>query len=257
MDCREALKHLFDYVDGELVGSSKIEVESHFAICQGCQRRIDFERNWKAMLKEKLSVSKAPSELKARIRVQIEEETGVSQKRFALSTLFKPQLALAIAALVMILGIYFFGLRQTVPQIVAEFVEEHEEYIEEGAPQDITSTDPQEVEAFFRDKVDFKPHLSNFVQKDWQFLGGKLQNITGRKTAYLCLKKEGIWVSLYLLSDKGVSMPSLEIMTKKGKTFYVIKYKGYNCILWRGDGMFCGLVSELAVQTLIDYASAV
>jgi len=48
ISCEEALRHLFDYLDAELVGDSQREMEQHLERCRNCFSRLEFERRLKA-----------------------------------------------------------------------------------------------------------------------------------------------------------------------------------------------------------------
>ncbi len=48
--CEEALRRLFDYLDHELDGSRRAEMEQHLKVCRGCYSRVEFEKRLKHRL---------------------------------------------------------------------------------------------------------------------------------------------------------------------------------------------------------------
>ena len=47
IDCEEALRRLFEYLDAELHEESRHEMEQHLARCHSCFSRVEFERRLK------------------------------------------------------------------------------------------------------------------------------------------------------------------------------------------------------------------
>lgn len=50
--CEEALRLLARYIDGELAGGERVDVERHLETCRSCYSRADFERRLKTQLSE-------------------------------------------------------------------------------------------------------------------------------------------------------------------------------------------------------------
>lgn len=48
IDCEEALRRLFDYIDAELAGEPQREMEHHLERCRICFSRLEFEKRLKA-----------------------------------------------------------------------------------------------------------------------------------------------------------------------------------------------------------------
>ena len=48
INCEEALRRLFDYIDAELAGEPQREMEHHLARCRSCFSRLEFETRLKA-----------------------------------------------------------------------------------------------------------------------------------------------------------------------------------------------------------------
>ena len=66
IDCEEALRRLFEYLDAELPGEPQREIEQHLERCRSCFSRVEFEKRLKAYTAE-LGREPVPSELEVRI----------------------------------------------------------------------------------------------------------------------------------------------------------------------------------------------
>jgi anti-sigma factor (TIGR02949 family) len=50
IDCEEALRRLFEYLDAELHGESRREMEQHLERCKSCFSRVEFEKRLKTYI---------------------------------------------------------------------------------------------------------------------------------------------------------------------------------------------------------------
>ncbi|MBI2839081.1 MAG: zf-HC2 domain-containing protein [Acidobacteria bacterium] len=71
LNCQEALRKVFDFVDGALEGVSLVEMRTHLATCRHCFDRAEFERLLKARM-ARLKANPASGELRARVQSLIE-----------------------------------------------------------------------------------------------------------------------------------------------------------------------------------------
>jgi anti-sigma factor (TIGR02949 family) len=67
IDCEEALRRLFEYLDAELNGEPQREIEQHLERCRSCFSRAEFEKRLKTHTAE-LGREPVPSELEVRVR---------------------------------------------------------------------------------------------------------------------------------------------------------------------------------------------
>lgn len=74
IDCEEALRRLFDYLDAELRGESHREMEEHLRRCRTCFSRLEFERRLKAHLGD-LANEPVSDDLQRRIRKALDSFT--------------------------------------------------------------------------------------------------------------------------------------------------------------------------------------
>jgi anti-sigma factor (TIGR02949 family) len=67
MGCEEALKHLLEFIDGELSNSEQESVDRHLRACRGCCSRMEFESRLKQRLST-LSSEDVSSTVRDRVR---------------------------------------------------------------------------------------------------------------------------------------------------------------------------------------------
>ena len=67
IDCEEALKRLFEYIDQELNAHKHEEMEDHLSKCRSCYSRLEFEKRLKQHL-QGAAKQKAPDELQGKIK---------------------------------------------------------------------------------------------------------------------------------------------------------------------------------------------
>jgi mycothiol system anti-sigma-R factor len=74
IDCEEALRRLFEYVDAELGDGRRREMDRHLERCRSCFSRVEFERRLKAHVAA-LGSADVPPTLEQRVRAVIDEFT--------------------------------------------------------------------------------------------------------------------------------------------------------------------------------------
>ena len=71
IDCEEALRRLAEYLDAELHGNSRREMEQHLERCRSCFSRVEFEKRLKAYTAE-LGHEPVPADVERRIRTLLD-----------------------------------------------------------------------------------------------------------------------------------------------------------------------------------------
>lgn len=67
LDCDQAIRMLFEYLDNELDDNDQQAMEAHLHDCRACFSRMEFDKRLKGMIKGKEIVS-APDALRGRIK---------------------------------------------------------------------------------------------------------------------------------------------------------------------------------------------
>ncbi len=71
-ECERVLEQIELYLDGELVGAVRVEVEQHLGGCGQCTGHADFQRKLKDMVRAKCGCDEVPPELVERLRALLE-----------------------------------------------------------------------------------------------------------------------------------------------------------------------------------------
>lgn len=74
MNCQEALKHLYEFLDKELTPEVEREVRQHLEACRPCDGHFDFEQAFLRFLHARCRSRTAPPELKRRILSELFDE---------------------------------------------------------------------------------------------------------------------------------------------------------------------------------------
>jgi mycothiol system anti-sigma-R factor len=69
IDCEHALRQIELYLDGELVGFERVEVERHLGECFPCSGHSEFQRRLKELLRDTCGCDEVPADLVERIRL--------------------------------------------------------------------------------------------------------------------------------------------------------------------------------------------
>lgn len=67
-DCERVLRQIELYLDGELVGFERVEIERHLGECSPCAGHSEFQQRLKGMLRAKCGCDEVPVALVERIR---------------------------------------------------------------------------------------------------------------------------------------------------------------------------------------------
>jgi mycothiol system anti-sigma-R factor len=71
MGCRETLREVERYVDGECLRELTLQVETHLAGCDDCHDHVEFQRHLKLLIATKCGGEALPEGLAERIRERI------------------------------------------------------------------------------------------------------------------------------------------------------------------------------------------
>jgi len=68
ISCKEALRLVNEFIDGELDGVSSAEVKTHFERCKRCYPHLELENHFREALKRACTRDKASPTLRERVR---------------------------------------------------------------------------------------------------------------------------------------------------------------------------------------------
>jgi mycothiol system anti-sigma-R factor len=69
IDCREAVRRMWAYLDHELGAEPVSEFEAHLESCQRCCGELEFSRHMREIVADKRGAQSVPPALRARIEI--------------------------------------------------------------------------------------------------------------------------------------------------------------------------------------------
>lgn len=76
IDCREAVRRMWAYLEHELSAKPVSEFEAHLETCQRCCGELEFNRHLREMVAEKEGAPPVPPELRTRIEILLADADG-------------------------------------------------------------------------------------------------------------------------------------------------------------------------------------
>jgi mycothiol system anti-sigma-R factor len=261
MNCREAVKHLYLEADNDSSSEERRAAKEHLFTCSECRRFFESEKEIKDLVFEKAPRRKTPLYLKERIFRRIGELERPSYFARIRSLLFAPgwnKTFVAIASLsLLFVGLVYLVLyinQDKKSHLIAdEIISQHVNYLDRQNLVDITSSNPRELELWFKDKVSFLVKAPNFDSAS--LIGGRLCSIFQKPVAVLVYKNQSQVLSLFVIDKPNLDISSMDMVDIDGKKLCRGYGKGVNLVLWKDRGLVYALVSGMREMELLRLAS--
>ena len=246
MACEGNGRLLHAYFDGELDPVHTVGFEEHLKTCADCARELREQQSMRQSLRSANLYAGAPERLRARIRAGLPDNADAHVQP-KLPVPRRPALewfaAAAAIAIVIVLGarvfVNFGGQRQT--NVVAqEIAASHIRSLQPGHLFDVQSTDQHTVKPWFDGKLDFAPPVSDFANKGFPLVGGRLDYLDNRAVAALVYQRQKHLINVFVwpTESRPIKLPEAQTI------------QGYNLVFWSRGGMnFCA-ASDLNVAEL-------
>src|SRR5215469_2478820 len=149
MNCSQARDILFPTPEKALVTIETPRAMDHLRVCKACQAFFEQQEEFSNNLRAKAATEPAPDALRERVAQFIEEHRSPAP---SLSRRFLP----AAGAVVLLLGLgaIWFATRMPTQELFREMCLDHAKYLD--AQSQLPSSDPAAIEAWFRDKAEFR-----------------------------------------------------------------------------------------------------
>jgi len=167
------------YLDGELEGADARALESHLAQCPECTRFLDGRLALRSAINARVPRLQAPKPLAERVRSRLGSRSRMPRVVWR-------SLALAASLAVVAFGGWQFGFQRGVGDTLAdEVLTSHIRSLMPGHLTDVQSSDQHTVKPWFNGKLDFSPPVTDFADKGFPLLGGRLEYLGGRVVSAL------------------------------------------------------------------------
>lgn len=250
-ECEVTRRALHAYLDGELVGDERRNVEAHLRACAACRRAHDNELALAAAIRQAVPSPPVPEQLERRVARLVAEEAGSRRRAW---------LAAGLAAGLTLLTIGLVGRAPDDPrrngpasEFVRVAVDSHLRYVAGRLPLEVRSEDPSRVSRFFEGRVPFHLTLPDYrggpgEVKFYTLEGGRLVAFTGDYAAYVAYRMDGRPISLLVASADKVKPAGREVVRSGALEFHLDAVAGLNVIAWVDNGLGYALVSDLSVS---------
>jgi anti-sigma factor (TIGR02949 family) len=239
--CQELDRLLHPYLDGEFQPEERVEVEAHLAGCADCRQRVDAEQQLRLALRRaarhSVQTMRAPASLRAGIQVGLKQE----QRRVQYGLWLR---AGAVALVVVTAGTGWVAYQdeQHLRSVRREAVQRHSREL----PFEVASTSPEQMEAWFKGKVDPRVTLPQLPKA--KPLGGRISILNGREVAYISYEtlpehegEQGRRLGVFVLPDDEHARPRIEAL----HAVEVDSAQGFNVVTWRDDEVVYEMVTDL------------
>jgi mycothiol system anti-sigma-R factor len=249
-DCSRITKLLYLYLDGELDPGQNREVEKHILDCRECSDLLDEERRFLSLIKNGSLREAAPQSLQVKIERMLEKK---QRPFFHIFTNYPLRMALAMTVTVLLLfvGIQFWNGQGTIPPFVQASVVNHEKYIQGSLALEVTSSDPEVVFAWFKERMSSMPVLPVLKDDNIVLVGGRVLNFEGSQMALVSYLVEKKPVTMSIVPETPQTfVESDEHTFLHGRRFNFTHADGLNTVAWSDDGNNFALVSGLHSQEI-------
>ena len=243
MNCELAETTIHGYFDGELDAVRSAEFERHLEHCARCRAVLEGLESLRTQLQRSNLYERASADLSAKVRKQIAQETttvigsaGVSWKKWFLLPSFG-----VLAAAAALTGIMLFVIpshRQST--LTAELIDAHVRSLQPGHLFDVQSTDQHTVKPWFDGKLDFIPPVSDFSERGFPLVGGRLDVIDGHNVAALVYGRRKHFINVFIWPKRETE----SIAESSGSR------EGYNWVAGQSGDMQIYLISDAALSDL-------
>ena len=261
MECGTARKLLYNsqVLHGdrlEPVENEITDARPHAELCAACQQFFVAEKNLSALLRKHTPREAVSSTLREQVLGRIAEEQEKGRRPSRWSFLHRRR-AILVLALLILVGSLFAGLwlrsRHTreSDQLASILVEDHARY--QSATTEVTSTEPEVINAWFRDRVRFPvqpPRLS-----DSSLVGGRLCNLQGHPAALVVYRKPQSMISLFVLDGSDIELPREHLIAVDERPCFIATERGYNVVMWKQRGLLYALVSDIRSADLLQLST--
>ena len=260
LKCEDIRGRLTLYLDNELQGEERGMVEAHLAGCEACAAIFARELNFLKEVRESAPLHVAPPELRAKIQRILSEGpmvgvAGETRPRRASRASWLVAAAAALLVLLLPVLVWRTFKQSTVsPVKTSSFAlmaaETHLRHMRGQLPLEMETENPQQISAWFLNKVNFSVKLPNYQESSGQeklytLEGARLVGYQNDYAAYVAYRMKDRPISLVITSDSVARPSGGEEIQARGLTFHYNAIDGLKVLTWSDRGLTYALVSDL------------
>jgi anti-sigma factor RsiW len=237
MTCREFENLLHPYVDDEFDAAERAAADSHLSACPTCSARVYAERRFRHSLRAAALAHAeqrhAPESLRVRVVEAVRRER---RRRTVRRALMASSVAVGLAVVVS------FGYA-SMPKRRDRFMLDAARHHARPYPAEIQAHGHEEVEAWFRDKLEHRVPVPRF--RNAQLAGARISNVQDRPAAYIRYQRPNPNgpardIGLFVFPDQ-----EHEVEADPLPSVQVDNRLGFNVAIWREGEIVYEMVTDL------------
>lgn len=254
-NCADIRERLSLYLDNELQGDERAAFAAHAQACQSCASFIEKERTFLNAIRGSGPLHVASPELRARVaEIMSEPASAVVPQPARLKWI----LPIAAAVLVLLVPLVVWrGMRQSRGTVnggpsgfALRAAENHLRHVRGQLPLEMESTNPDDISAWFANKVNFNVKLPSYQESSGQeklytLEGARLVSYENDYAAYVAYRMKERPISLVITSEFVAKPSGGEEITAGTLKFHYNAIDGLNVLTWSDRGLTYALVSDL------------
>lgn len=258
MNCSEAQRLLYDYLNGELGQLDLGRVDSHLKVCPSCQRAFEFERRFQSLVRGTILEETAPPHLRSAILDRIDqlERPRTSFLFSGKRSLFRPALVLApIGLVVVFLAIVLFTSKGDRSDPVDILVQNHVRAASSTEGLTCNSSDPQLVCSHLERELGLQASLTAYVSSGAVLKGGEVLEICNCKVGLVYFSSGEMGISLFICRPEELTCPKMETISYHDREYHFASIRGFSILVWEEGALKFIAVSRHPQETLLEFAS--
>jgi anti-sigma factor (TIGR02949 family) len=252
MRCADVEKLVQPFVDGEVDGPERADLERHIASCVACSQQVAFQESFKAGLRSRLRVPAPPPELRARVLDALDRADALGQGPARPARRLWPFAlvpATAAAAALVVLLLFSGHVAEADPSVVDLAIRGHEKNL----PVEIVG-DEEAVRVWMNGKVPVPVRPPHMAQAS--LVGARVGHIASRDAAQIVYRVGRSHVTVYVFDPAGMVMTAPRYRVVDGRRYFVGGARGYNVVLVADHGVGYVFTSDLDGEAMLQLASA-
>jgi len=247
MNCQETRQILDGYFDGELDLVYRLDIDGHLRRCTGCAETLKTYRELRHGIQVGTIYYEAPAELKASIRMSLQDTGKAEVSRRRLNNSGKIQrfaMAASIVAAAIATAIVLTALSgsSATEGIATEVLDAHLRSMMRDHLVDVSSSDQDAVKPWFAGKLDFVPPVRDLTDQGFSLIGGRVEYLNRRPVAALVFRRGQHTINLFVWP---ASHPDASIHTSTIQGYSLVHCSWLGVTYWAISDLNSGELREL------------
>ncbi|MGB7299450.1 MAG: zf-HC2 domain-containing protein [Burkholderiaceae bacterium] len=266
MQCDQARELIWPDHDGELNGQQASDLHVHMQSCTACTAQWHETAGLRIQLGRGVASDEAVSveveTLWNKVRRSFDEydatqgqtiHAAPAQLSGRRSFLISGAVAASVVAGVTGYSRFFAES----PDVVTEAVTDFLTFRAGGMTLNVIDNSPEPLKRWLTERVDFDIAISAAPPEGFRLVGGRLCSFLNRRLVFIYYEKAGSGVSLYLMNDRGLSVPDSNLVKVGERQVSASTIDGVAAATWAADGLVFAAVSDLPQKELLEFLSMI